>query len=90
MIDLYDHLDKYDLPDIVRHWTREGVFQIQADIVAGSICFNLFIEDELIGTFNSPKQAARELAAGALDYELTFSTSGLGIPSDFLKWNNLS
>lgn len=90
MSKLFDYLDMHDLPEVVRHWTREGSFQIQAAIVAGSVCFDLFIDEETIGVFNSPAQAARDLASGALDHELTFSTSGLGIPPDFRKWNNLS
>ena len=90
MVDLYDYLDMHALPEMARHWTREGVLQIQASVVAGSVCFDLFIDDELIGVFNSPYQAARDLASGALDQELTFSTSGLGIPSDVARWNNLS
>ena len=82
-------LHQYDLPEIKTHWTNQGVFQLQAEFVAGSICWELYHGEKLVGTFLNPFQAAADLSAGKLDQEIGFPTTGLRIPEDFWDWNDL-
>lgn len=86
---MFDTLYQHDLPEIVTHWTSAGVFRLQAGMVSGSLCWELYLDDDLLATYLNPYHAARDLNAGRLDEEIGFQANGLSIPFKLEDWNDL-